>query len=61
MSMYFQMLDSLLAAERHRLPAEYAHKQQSVLCQDCGRAGRAPYHWVYHACPHCKSYNTRVL
>jgi zinc finger-like protein len=61
MSMYFTMLDSLLASERHRLPAEYADKKQSVLCQDCGKVGRAAYHWVYHACPHCKSYNTRIL
>eukprot|EP00879_Flechtneria_rotunda_P008507 GHRR01008912.1.p1 GENE.GHRR01008912.1~~GHRR01008912.1.p1 ORF type:complete len:1552 (+),score=616.00 GHRR01008912.1:172-4827(+) len=61
MSVYFQMLDCLLASERRKLPVEYAGRQQAVLCQDCGRVGQAPYHFVYHACPHCRSYNTRLL
>lgn len=56
-----QMLDSLLAAERARMPPDLAGRLQPILCQDCGRQGEAPYHWVYHACPACRSYNTRVL
>jgi zinc finger-like protein len=59
MSVYFQMLDSILAAER--LPPEYAGRCQQVLCHDCGKQGQAPFHFVYHACQHCRSYNTRVL
>ncbi|KXZ51428.1 hypothetical protein GPECTOR_12g390 [Gonium pectorale] len=59
MSVYFQMLDSLLASER--LPPEYAGRMQQVLCNDCGKMGFAPFHFVYHSCPHCRSYNTRVL
>jgi zinc finger-like protein len=55
------MLDSLLAAERARMPPDLAGRTQAVLCQDCGHQGEAPYHWVYHACPSCSSYNTRVL
>lgn len=31
-----------------------------VLCHDCGKMGFAPFHFVYHCCPHCRSYNTRV-
>ncbi|WIA41165.1 hypothetical protein OEZ86_004781 [Tetradesmus obliquus] len=61
MSVYFQMLDSLLASERRSLPAELASKSQAVLCQDCGRVGEAAYHFVYHKCPACSSYNTRVM
>lgn len=61
MSVYFQMLDSLLSAERARLPPEYAGRQTPILCHDCGRMGQAPYHFVYHACPSCHSYNTRVM
>eukprot|EP00882_Tetradesmus_deserticola_P019254 GHRQ01020714.1.p5 GENE.GHRQ01020714.1~~GHRQ01020714.1.p5 ORF type:complete len:114 (+),score=38.93 GHRQ01020714.1:521-862(+) len=61
MSMYFRMLDSLLASERRSLPAELASKSHAVLCQDCGRVGQAPYHFVYHKCPSCSSYNTRVM
>ncbi|KAG1677148.1 hypothetical protein FOA52_000954 [Chlamydomonas sp. UWO 241] len=58
MTVYFQMLDSLLASER--LPTEYAGRTQLVLCNDCGKSGFAPFHFVYHSCPHCRSYNTRV-
>ena len=53
-----QMLDSLLASER--LPVEYAGRTQLILCNDCGKSGFAPFHFVYHSCPHCRSYNTRV-
>lgn len=53
------MLDSLLASER--LPPEVANRMQHVLCHDCGKMGFTPYHFVYHPCPHCRSYNTRVL
>ncbi|GIL45357.1 hypothetical protein Vafri_2604 [Volvox africanus] len=59
MSVYFQMLDSLLASER--LPPEYGGRMQQVLCNDCGKMGFAAFHFVYHSCPHCRSYNTRVL
>ena len=50
---------SLLAAER--LPPEYAGRCQTVLCNDCSSLGAAPFHFVYHKCPSCASYNTRVV
>lgn len=53
------MIDSLLAAER--LPAGYATQTQAVLCNDCGATCNAPFHFVYHKCAACASYNTRVL
>jgi zinc finger-like protein len=59
MSVYWRMIDSLLAAER--LPPEYGGRTQAVLCSDCGAAGDAPFHFVYHKCGRCGSYNTRVL
>lgn len=59
MRVYWQMLDCLLAAERW--PPEFAGRTQRVRCHDCGASGEAPYHFVYHACPSCRSYNTRVL
>eukprot|EP00798_Chlamydomonas_sp_ICE-L_P000659 gene659-2094_t len=49
MTVYFQ-----------RLPADYTGRTQMILCNDCGRSGFAPFHFVYHCCPHCRSYNTRV-
>jgi len=62
MTAYWRMLDSLLESERaFALPPEYAGRVQAVRCRDCARDGEAPWHFVYHACPHCRSYNTRVL
>ncbi|GFH08789.1 uncharacterized protein HaLaN_03813 [Haematococcus lacustris] len=59
MRVYFQMLDSLLASET--LPPEYSGRMQQVLCNDCSKTGFARFHFAYHACPHCRSYNTRVI
>lgn len=59
MSVYWQMIDSLVASER--LPPEYASRRQRVLCNDCGATTQAPFHFVYHKCGGCASYNTRVL
>lgn len=34
---------------------------QKVMCNDCGAMGEAHFHFVYHKCLRCTSYNTRVL
>ena len=36
-------------------------RMQAVMCNDCGKRGEAPFHFVYHKCVHCASYNTRVV
>ncbi|ESQ27678.1 hypothetical protein EUTSA_v10018022mg [Eutrema salsugineum] len=59
MQVYFRMLDALLAEEK--MPEEYSNKTQVILCNDCGRKGNAPYHWLYHKCTSCGSYNSRLL
>ncbi|XP_051144695.1 zinc finger protein BRUTUS-like [Andrographis paniculata] len=59
MSVYFGMLDALMASEV--LPEEYRNRFQDILCNDCNRKGRAPFHWLYHKCALCGSYNTRVI
>ncbi|KAF8390297.1 hypothetical protein HHK36_024822 [Tetracentron sinense] len=56
---YFGMLDALLAEEK--IPQEYSGQTQVILCNDCEKRGVAPFHWLYHKCPHCGSYNTRLL
>ncbi|CAI7872437.1 unnamed protein product, partial [Closterium sp. NIES-54] len=56
---YFGMLDALLAAEQ--LPEEYRNRQQAILCNDCEAKGSAPFHWLYHKCSACGSYNTRTI
>lgn len=32
-----------------------------VLCNDCEQKSFAKYHFLYHKCAHCGSYNTRTL
>ncbi|KAF2317795.1 hypothetical protein GH714_041109 [Hevea brasiliensis] len=59
MSVYFGMLDALLASEE--LPEEYQDRCQDILCNDCDKKGTAPFHWLYHKCRFCGSYNTRVI
>ncbi|MCO5564446.1 hypothetical protein L7F22_018107 [Adiantum nelumboides] len=56
---YFGMLDALLASEQ--LPEEYRGREQDILCNDCELKGRAPFHWLYHKCRSCGSYNTRAI
>ncbi|CAI8594892.1 unnamed protein product [Vicia faba] len=59
MAVYFGMLDALLAAEQ--LPEEYRDRSQDILCHDCDRKGISHFHWLYHKCGFCGSYNTRVI
>ncbi|RID80267.1 hypothetical protein BRARA_A02940 [Brassica rapa] len=59
MGVYFGMLDALLAAEE--LPEEYKDRCQDILCNDCQRKGTTQFHWLYHKCGSCGSYNTRVI
>ncbi|CAM8984233.1 unnamed protein product [Rhodiola kirilowii] len=59
MQVYFGMLDAMLAEEK--IPDEYSDKTQFILCNDCGKRATTPYHWMYHKCPNCGSYNTRLL
>jgi zinc finger-like protein len=64
------MLDAILAEEREANAARSVRAgeresgvktTQRVACNDCGEETVAPFHFVYHACVACRSYNTRVL
>jgi zinc finger-like protein len=59
MAVYFGMLDALLETEE--LPEEYKDQKQGILCNDCEQKGSASFHFVYHKCSHCGSYNTRTI
>ncbi|KAL9243203.1 hypothetical protein vseg_017118 [Gypsophila vaccaria] len=59
MQVYFDMLDAFLAEEE--MPEEYRGKTQGILCNDCEKKGTARFHWLYHKCSSCGSYNTRLL
>ncbi|XP_059643366.1 zinc finger protein BRUTUS-like At1g74770 isoform X2 [Cornus florida] len=59
MQVYFGMLDALLAEEK--IPDDYSGQTQVILCNDCEKRGTASFHWLYHKCSYCGSYNTRLL
>ena len=67
-SAYFRMLDAILAEEEEanaapgdETGAPPKRAKQRVACNDCGEESLAPFHFVYHACTACRSYNTRVM
>lgn len=56
---YFSMLDA--AVRMQPMPAAFVSVVSDIYCQDCGKTGRVPYHFVGCKCSHCGSYNTREL
>ncbi|KAI8078388.1 zinc-ribbon-domain-containing protein [Thamnidium elegans] len=59
MSEYFKRLDNDL--ERQPMPAEYEKYISHIFCNDCEKKTPAKYHFFYHKCKHCGSFNTTVL
>lgn len=59
MSEYFTRLDRDL--ERQPMPAEYEKYISHIFCNDCEKKTPAKYHFFYHKCGHCGSFNTTVL
>lgn len=59
MSDYFEALDKRIALDV--IPSEYANRVSKVLCHDCEQKTPARFHFIYHKCANCSSYNTRVL
>lgn len=59
MSEYFQQLDERLA--RETLPPEVANRRTRVSCRDCDERSVVQFHFKYHKCAICGSYNTQVL
>lgn len=59
MSAYFERLDRDL--QRQPMPAEYAKFISHIFCNDCEEKSPAKYHFFYHKCSKCGSYNTTVL
>ena len=59
MSNFFNQIDMMLA--NHQMPPEYVQIKSLVLCNDCEKKSTASFHFVYHKCEFCKSYNTKLL
>lgn len=59
MSHFFNQIDLMLS--NHVMPPEYDSVISSILCNDCEMKSNVKFHFVYHKCAYCKSYNTKVL
>jgi hypothetical protein len=59
MSDYFARIDSVLMQQQ--MPPEYDRFVSLILCNDCEKRSYAKFHFLYHKCAHCDSYNTKVL
>ena len=59
MTNYFRQLDQML--QEHTMPKEYENYWSICLCNDCEKKSRSKYHFLYHKCQECGSYNTKLL
>eukprot|EP00741_Cyanophora_paradoxa_P022501 tig00021464_g21727.t1 len=58
MSALFAQLEALVANDV--LPPEYAGRTSNIYCNDCEQKSTVRFHFLYHRCAHCASFNTRV-
>lgn len=59
MSSYFNQIDEMLS--KSEMPQEYQNTISLILCNDCETKSHVPYHFVYHKCTNCGSYNTKII
>ncbi|CAM9778753.1 unnamed protein product [Chrysoparadoxa australica] len=58
MTEYFSQLDGVVAAQP--MPPEFSDWKAIIVCHDCEGQSTVPFHFCYHKCTSCGSYNTRV-
>jgi hypothetical protein len=59
MSSLFSHIDNLMQIQK--MPPEYSNMRSQIFCNDCEEKSVALYHFMYHKCQSCGSYNTKVL
>ena len=59
LSSFYRRLDVFM--QSNSMPAEYELMIATIFCNECEQRSVAPYHFLYHKCLPCGSYNTRVL
>ncbi|PVU85127.1 hypothetical protein BB559_001572 [Furculomyces boomerangus] len=55
---YTEEMDLLMSSQK--MPEEFRKHKSSIFCNDCRKRSVVPYHFVYHKCGGCGSYNTIV-
>lgn len=59
MDVYFNQITAML--ENEKMPDEFKDMFSKICCADCESRSIAPYHFIYHQCKPCGSYNTKVI
>lgn len=59
MTSYFARIDEHISSQR--MPEQFEGMRSFIMCNDCEKRSDVPFHFLYHKCSHCASYNTRVL
>jgi RING finger/CHY zinc finger protein 1 len=59
MTEYFKKID--LHLEKETMPDEDKDKRSHIFCSDCEKKCITPFHYIYHKCEFCGSYNTKIL
>lgn len=62
MNSYYQRIENhLLMENRENFPPNLKDKINDIFCNDCEKRSKAPFHYIYHKCVNCASFNTTVL
>lgn len=59
MTDYFNRIDEVM--ETMEMPEEFRHTVATIFCNDCERRSSTQYHFQFHKCQECGSYNSTVL
>ncbi|KAI7824198.1 zinc-ribbon-domain-containing protein [Kickxella alabastrina] len=57
--LFFKSIEDYMKA--CTMPREYKDMKSQIHCNDCRQRSVAQYHFVYHKCSLCRSYNTSIL
>lgn len=58
MGPYFKLIDEHMKTQK--MPTEFEDTKANITCCDCEQKSTVNYHFQYHKCQHCKSYNTKI-
>lgn len=59
MGSLFSKIDDMMSNQT--MPSGYEDLTSNILCNDCETRSTAKFHFIYHKCSNCQSYNTKVL
>lgn len=59
MTSFFAKIEARLA--REQMPESESNFRSNISCNDCEKRSTAKFHYMYHKCEHCSSYNTNFL